>query len=71
MILRVERVSKKVMKQSTFTIVCIDKDFKVSFIGFDYYQRCGIKTVLANHTFTTKKYTESNCNNLLKYIRRW
>lgn len=70
MILYLQMVSANAKLLSNVSIVRVNGDFVMSFVDENIYQRRGIKTVLANHTFTTKKYTESNCSNLLNYIRR-
>lgn len=70
MILRLFRKSPKIAMPSSFIVINIGDKVVVSFTGETAYQRRGIKTVLMNHVFITKKYTESNCDNLLKYIQR-
>jgi len=70
MILRLERVSAKARILSSFQVITLGDDLIMSFIDAVGYRRSGIKTVLINHVFTTKKYCESNCDNLLKYIQR-
>ena len=67
MILRVERVSKKIMMASTFTVVKIANEDTIPFVlsFFSGYHRCGIKGY-----YKTNKYTEDNCKKVLNFVRR-
>jgi hypothetical protein len=68
MIIRVERVSKKILRASTFIVIDMNRSpinpVVISF--FSGYHRQGIKF----NTYTTTKYTKENCNKVLKFVER-
>ncbi len=72
MILRVERVSKKIMKASTFVVVKLLSSsvspFGISF--FSGYHRAGIKHIGVLDVHKSKKYTKDNCKKVLNFVRR-
>jgi hypothetical protein len=71
-IVRVERVSKKIMRPSTFIVVKIVSSdvspFAASF--FSGYHRAGMKHIGVFDVYKSTKYTDENCKNVLNFVRR-
>ena len=72
MIVRVERVSKKIMQPSTFIVVKIVSSgvspFATSF--FSGYHRAGMKHIGVFDVYKSTKYTDENCKKVLNFVRR-